>query len=83
MCMLERRLQILIDEERYRRLLARAKERHLSVAAVVREAIDSSLPTAAPAREAAARTILSAEPMPVPDPADLRDELDELRTGRA
>ncbi|HSJ51471.1 MAG TPA: antitoxin [Actinomycetota bacterium] len=77
--MLERRLQILIDDERYGRLLARARERNLSVAAVVREAIDASIPASAASRAAAARTVLSAVPMPVPAPDDLRAELDELR----
>ena len=41
MCMpMERRLQILLDEERYARISAAAKRRGVSVATVVREAID-------------------------------------------
>lgn len=83
MSMLERRLQILIDDERYRRLLARARERNLSVAAVVREAIDDALPAPSPARAASARAILTAAPMPVPDPHGLRQELEDLRSRRA
>lgn len=83
MNMLERRLQVLIDEERYRRLLARARERNLSVAAVVREAIDDALPEPLPTRAAAARAIMTAPPMPVPDPQALREELDDLRSRRA
>lgn len=37
---LERRLQILLDEERYRRVAAEADASGRSVAAVIREAID-------------------------------------------
>ena len=42
MCMsnLERRVQILLDEPRYRRVAGEAQRRHVSVAAVVRDAID-------------------------------------------
>jgi hypothetical protein len=79
---LSKRLQILIDSERYDRLVAQARERHVSVAAVIRDAIDDALP-AASERVAAARQILAAAPMPVPDPGELRDELDELRARRA
>lgn len=67
MCMaLERRLQILIDEPRYRRLAARARERNMSIAAVIREAIDATIPADLAKKRAAARAILEAEPMPVP-----------------
>jgi hypothetical protein len=34
-------------------------------------------------RSAAARRILSAEPMPVPEPDELREELESLRARRA
>jgi hypothetical protein len=67
MSMLERRLQILIDEHRYRRLVARARERNSSVAAVVRDAIDKLLPGDADRKRRAAQELLAAEPMPVPD----------------
>lgn len=83
MCMLERRLQILLDEARYRRLADRARARGVSVARVVREAIDASLPASGPRRKAAARRVLSARRMPVPSPGDLRRELEELRGRRA
>lgn len=79
MRMLTRRLQILLDERQYARLSAYAKEQNLSVGAAVRDAIERAVPATAAEREAAARRILGAEPMPVPDPAALRDELDELR----
>lgn len=38
-----RRLQLLLDEERYQRVAAKAKKERLSVAAVIRDAIDVSL----------------------------------------
>ncbi len=78
---LNRRLQILIDEPRYRRLVSRARERETSVAAVIREAIDLALPDDLESKRAAAERILAAEPMPVPDLAGLKAELDTLRSG--
>ena len=82
MRMLERRLQILLDEARYRRVAAEAKHRGVSVASVIREAIDRALPATGPQRREAAERILSAPDMPVPEPSELREELDELRGRR-
>jgi hypothetical protein len=82
MSMLTRRLQVLIDDERLRRLEAEAARRRVPVSVVVRDAIDAAYPVDATARRAAAAQILGAEPMPVPDPADLRIELDEVRGRR-
>lgn len=80
MCMsLDHRLQILLDDERHQRLLAIARERGISVAAVVREAIDRGLPAPDARRRAAGDRLLSAPDMPVPEPDELRAELDELR----
>ncbi len=78
--MYERRLQILLDEDRYRRVSALADRRGVSVAAVIREAIDRTVPHGEDAaRGDALARILAAEPMPVPeDPHDLRAELDGL-----
>jgi hypothetical protein len=56
-----------------------AKARGVSVATVVREAIDHGLPAEPARRAAAARRLFSAEPMPAPQPETLRAELDELR----
>lgn len=81
--MLSRRLQILIDEERYRRIAARAEKRGVSVASVIREAIDRSFPSGEDRRAEAAQRILSAEPMEVPDPQRLIEELEALRSRRA
>ncbi|MFL5796767.1 MAG: antitoxin [Actinomycetota bacterium] len=78
--MFDRRLQILLDEAQYRRVSAEARHRRVSVASVIREAIDRALPATAPERQAAADRILSASEMPVPaDPADLRAEIEQLR----
>lgn len=79
MLMLDRRLQILIDEERYRRLEREAARRKVAVAVLVREAIDGAFPAERSAKATAGRRILDAEPMSVPDPAALRRELDERR----
>jgi hypothetical protein len=80
---LERRVQLLLDEPRYRKVTGEARRRHVSVASVIREAIDR-LPAEADRRRAAIAEILAAEPMPLPaDPAQLRRELDGAheRTG--
>ena len=76
-------MQILLDEPRFRRVEAAARERRLSVAAVIREAIDVALPVDLESKRAAADAILAAEPMDVPDTVEeLKAELDELRGGR-
>lgn len=76
---LEHRLQILLDDERHRRISAVARERGVSVATVVREAIDRGVAAAPSRRQAAAHRLLDAADMPVPDVDELRHELDELR----
>jgi hypothetical protein len=78
--MLNHRLQILIDEPRYRRLQAEARERKTSVAAAIRDAIDQVFPAGSSPRSAAARAVLDAEPMPVPDVEELRAEREDTRT---
>ncbi|MFI4989371.1 MAG: antitoxin [Solirubrobacterales bacterium] len=84
MCMsLDRRLQILIDDERHRRISAAAQERGVSVATIVREAIDRGLANPDTRRRAAVQRLLDAPDMAVPEPADLRAELDGLRGRRA
>ena len=82
MSMLTRRLQVLIDDERHRRLEAEAAHRGVAVAVLVREALDAAYPTTADERRAAADRILAADPMPVPDVAELRREFEELRGRR-
>jgi hypothetical protein len=76
MCMLDHRVQILLDDERYQKVAHEAKRRGVSIAAVVREALDR-LPAEAEVRRSAIDAIMAVEPMPVPaDPAELRRELD-------
>lgn len=82
MSMLTRRLQVLLDEDRYQRLAGAAAERGVSVATVVREAIDRGTSGSSERRRQAVRRILEASGMPVPDPEDLKTELDELRAHR-
>jgi hypothetical protein len=80
---LDHRLQILIDDERHRRISAAAQERGVSVATVVREAIDRGLTNSDAQRQDAGRRLLDAPDMRVPEPLDLRIELDTLRGRRA
>lgn len=82
MCMLEHRLQILLDDERHARITAVARERGVSVATVVREAIDRGVPNPSDDRRAAGRRLLAAPDMAVPEIAALRDELQALRSRR-
>jgi predicted transcriptional regulator len=77
--MLERRLQILLDDARYRRVAAAARVRKTSVAAVIREAIDQALPVDLERKRAAWAEIKKAEPMPVPETVEeLKAEIAEL-----
>jgi hypothetical protein len=78
MCILSRRLQILLDDAQYSRLESYARERGLSVGAAVREAIDRVIPPDAARRQAAGRAILAAEPMEVGSVEELKKELDDM-----
>jgi hypothetical protein len=80
---LDHRLQILIDDERHRRITVAAQERGVSVATIVREAIDRGLANPDLKRLAAGRRLLDAPDMPVPGPTELRIELEALRDQRA
>lgn len=81
MSMKTERLQVLIETAQRERLEQTASARGVSVAALVRDAIDVVYPPRAQTREAAAAAILEAGPMEVPDVAELRAELDRLRGG--
>lgn len=81
--MLDHRLQILLDDERHQRITEAARERGVSVAAIVREAIDRGLPRSDRQRRAAGEALLAAEDMPVPDVPELLAELEALRGRRA
>lgn len=74
---LERRLQILLDEARYRRVAQEAEGSNRSVAAVIREAIDLRFPDdgdTARALAASALLAMSREPelSPGEGPAELK-----------
>jgi len=81
MSMKTERLQVLIEATQRERLEQTATARGVSVAALVRDAIDVVYPPRAASREAAAAAILDVAPMDVPDVADLRAELDRMRGG--
>ncbi|MDQ3105782.1 MAG: antitoxin [Actinomycetota bacterium] len=80
--MLTHRLQILLDADRHDRITAAARMRGVSVATVVREAIDVGVPSLEARRRAAGQALLAAKPMPVPDVHELLAELDALRGRR-
>ncbi len=76
---LAHRLQILLDD---RRITAVARERGVPVATVVREAIDRGLVSPAGRRKSAGRRLLDAADMSVPEPRELKQELEALRARR-
>ena len=79
---LDRRVPLLLDRSRYRKVAGEAERRGISVAEVIRQAIDA-MPVHAERRRAAIDAILAAPAMDVPDdPADLRRELDEAHSHR-
>ena len=82
MSTMTRHLHVLLDEDRWHRLEVEATRRQVSVAAVVRDAIDVVLaPTDLEVRRAAWQALKAAKPMPLSDdPAELRRELDEARS---
>lgn len=82
MSMKTERLQVLIETEQRERLERVAARRGVSVASLVRRAIDVAYPSGLEQKAAIAAGILAAEPMDVPDPDELRAELDLIR-GRA
>ncbi len=79
MSMLDRRLQVLIDDSRWSRLEREAGRRGVPVAVLVREAIDERFPGDEGERRAALQAVLAADSMDVPGPEGLREELEEIR----
>jgi hypothetical protein len=79
--MLNRRLQILLNDGQYARLESYARSRGLSVGAAVREVIDKAIPSDAARRRAAGRAILAAEPADIGGIDELKRELDDIRAG--
>ena len=76
MSMLSHRLQVLIDPDQYERLRREAEARGLPIGALVREAIDRTVPPREEERRAALDYLMQIEPIAVPDdPADLEAEI--------
>lgn len=80
MSALTRRTQLLLDEERYRRLEREAAQTGRSVASLIREAIDARFADtgALSRRRRAAAALLDAEPAAgdrEPDWAEVKDDL--------
>lgn len=77
MSLMERRLQLLLDEARYARVAGEAERSGRSVASVIREAIDFRFPDDDDARRAAAAAAflaLTAEGVGEPEsPAELKE----------
>jgi hypothetical protein len=81
MATLTRRLQILLDEDRYRRLERAAVGRGAPVAAVVREAIDRYFGVEQVDRRAAGDRLLGAELMEVGEWSEMKRRLAEEMSG--
>lgn len=80
------RLQILLDEERYQRVAAKAKKERLSIAAVIRDAIDESVGDDLRAKKLAAwerLKELQAEPFDWPEDYDVMEEIRQSREEHA
>jgi hypothetical protein len=80
MATLERRVQVLFDEELYERLLADAQAQRLSVGAYIREAVEEQLDR----RRSDATTALQSlwdwadgHPLPAPTAAEWADQKDD------
>lgn len=87
MSVMERRLQLLLDQERYRRVEKEAQRSSRSVSAVIRGAIDVTYPPEAEARDEALRVLVdlgtSAGGQPEEDWASIKDSFErDLAGGR-
>lgn len=83
MATMTRRVQILVDDQRYALLEREAMETGRPVAELIRAAIDSRYGVDLAARKAAYRRILAADPMPVDDWAVMKEELLDTFTERS
>jgi hypothetical protein len=81
--MLNHRLQVLLDEERWVRLNHKASETKQSVGALVRDAIDRAYPADDDVVRAAAQHLLAMEPMPVDDWPVMKEWINEMYEPRA
>jgi Ribbon-helix-helix protein, copG family len=82
MPLLNRRTQLLLDDELHRRLREAAAERGISLGALIREAIDEKLSRAQDDRAKAIDELLATEPMPVEDwPIMKRRMIEDMNAG--
>ena len=81
MCMstLTRRVQLLLDEDRYARIEGEARRSGASVASVIRQAIDRHFADDTMDRARAAQLLLDAAPIPVDDWSVLKAEIEGMR----
>jgi hypothetical protein len=77
MALLTRRLQVLLDEERFDQLEQLAQRRRTTVAALVRAALDRTLAEQGMARDQAADRFLNRPAVDFGPWEDLKSELDE------
>ena len=73
--MLNRRLQVLLDDERWERLEKRSAQTGASVGEVVRRAIDDAVPPTRENASEAMRSFLDSPPAPVGDWAEMKREM--------
>lgn len=78
MLMLTRRLQVLVDEERYAALEREAKRAGTSVGFLVRAAIDDRLAPIRAGGAGAGERLLGSPPMPVGEPEELAEEIERM-----
>lgn len=78
MPLLTRRLQVLLDEDRYQRLERAARARQTSVATLVREAVDAAFPAQPIPRAEAGRRLLDAQPIAVGDWDEIEGEIESM-----
>jgi hypothetical protein len=83
MANLTRRLQLLVDDDRYALLEKAAAERGTPVAVVVREALDRMFASETTGRREAGDRLLRARPMPVGDWDEIKREILALNEGRS
>jgi hypothetical protein len=79
MAELNRRVHVLLDDDRLERLRKRAEAAGMSVGAVIRKAVDRELDDGPdPTAVAALESLLSAAPLPVGSPEELDRELETM-----
>lgn len=78
MSRLHRRTQLLLDSERYERLERLAKESGASVGSLIRDAIDVAFPAEPAEPDRMGALLLAAEPMPIGEWDEVKEDLMSL-----